>query len=490
MSFFSFEAVLSLAFVVMTIIFITTVVFFERKNPSATIAWVMVLVFLPVVGFIGYLFIGSGFKISRKKKYRLKAAGDDLYDNVIRQHLNIAEALQFIEDHQNTGRLISCLQNEGMSIYTSNNEVEVFTQGRPLFDRMLADMKEARDHIHMLYFIFSSDSLGQEITEVLTHKAKQGVEVRVIYDSFGTRTLGRPAIFKNLSRAGGQILGFSPLFSNFNSRFRLNYRNHRKIAVVDGCYGYVGGMNISDDSLGLNKKLCPWRDTHLRLSGSSVWFLQERFLMDWRYTNESEVREGLNAPKYYPECHDCGQQGVQIVSGGPDTSESPLKSGLLTMINTARRNIYLQTPYFSPDNSILDALRIAARSQVDVRLMVPDLYCDWIHWLSRMSALGYAQEVLASGVRVFLYPGFLHSKTQVADGLVTSIGTANINNRSYLLDFEINAYVYDSEFAAQNEAIFLADQEQCLELTSQWFEARSGLTRSAYNFARIFAPLM
>lgn len=487
---FSLETMLSLAFVVLTIIFITTVVFFERKNPAATIAWVMVLIFLPIVGFIGYLFIGSGFKINKRKKYRLKAASDDLYNNVILQHLNIAEALQFTEEHQSVGRLISYLQNAGMSIYTNNNIVEVFTQGRPLFDHMIADMKGAKDHIHLLYFIFQNDDLGREVTEILAHKAKQGVEVRVIYDSLGTRAFGLPPIFKQLRKAGGQVLGFSPLFSNFSSRFRLNYRNHRKIAVVDGCYGYVGGMNIGDDYLGLNKKLTPWRDTHLRLMGSSVWFLQERFLMDWRYTTGLEIEKSLNAPKYYPECSICGQLGVQIVSGGPDTGESTLKNGLLTMINSARRNIYLQTPYFSPDNSIMDALRIAARSQVDVRLMIPNLACDWLHWLSRMSALGYAREVLAGGVRVFLYPGFLHSKTQVSDGLVTCIGTANINNRSYLLDFEINAYVYDSEFAAQNETIFLKDQELCLELTPQWFKERNALTRSAYNFARIFAPLM
>ena len=482
----SIENIIYLAIITITAIFIGTVVFFERKNPAATIAWVMVLIFLPVFGFIGYLFIGSGFKINRKKKYRLKAMNDDLYNNIIRGHLNVSDALKFIESHQNMSRLVTYLYNEN-SAYTSGNKVEVFTQGRPLFDQMIADIKEAKDHIHMLYFIFDNDTLGREITDILIQKAKEGVEVRVIYDSLGTRAFGIPRLFRHLKKAGGQVLGFSPIFSNLSSRFRLNYRNHRKITVVDGQVGYVGSMNIHDGSLGLRKKFTPWRDTHLRLQGQSVWFLQERFLMDWRYTNELEMEECLNAPKYFPQCQRCGPHDVQICSSGPDIRENTIKSGLLTLINSARRNVYLQTPYFAPDDSVLDALCLAARSQVDVRLMLPNLND---HWLPHMSALGYAQEVLRSGVRVFLFPGFLHAKTQVADGLVTTIGTANINNRSYLLDFEINAFIYNAEFAAINENIFYEDQKQCLELTLEWFEQKSYLSRGIYNFSRLFAPLM
>lgn len=485
----SIDLFFSVTYIGLTIVCVATVVFFERKNPASTIAWVLVLVFLPVFGFIGYLFLGSGFRVNKKKKYKLKARSDDLYDNFIRRHLNIADVLKFIEAHENAARLLTYLHNEGEGVYTSDNRAEVFIDGNDLFPRMIADLENARDHIHLLYFIFNNDRLGREIAAILTRKARQGVDVRLIYDSVGSRAFFSPPIFRRLRQAGGQVLGFNPVISNFDSRFRLNYRNHRKITVIDGRVGYVGGMNIGDEYMGRDKRLTPWRDTHLRLTGSSVWFLQERFLMDWGYSSDMDLDARLNVPKFFPECRseDEGRLGVQIVSGGPDTAASPLKSGLLTMINSARRNIYLQSPYFSPDESLLDALRIAARSEVDVRLMLP-IISD--HWLSHMSTLGYARQVLESGVRVFLYHGFLHAKTAVSDGLVTSIGTANINNRSYLLDFEINAFIYDAGFAADCEKIFLRDQGNSTELTPEWFAAKGRLTQSVYNFTRLFAPLM
>jgi len=486
----SLESILAAAMLAMTSLFVLVVVFAERKNPASTIAWVLVLIFLPVIGFIGYLFIGSGFKVNKKKKYRMKALTDDLYDNHIRQHLNIADALKFIEGHQNAARLMTYLYNEGEGIYTADNQAEIFISGETLFPRMIEDLKEARDHIHLLYFIFNNDDIGREIASILTFKVKKGVEVRLIYDSVGSRAFFSPPIFRKLRKAGGQVLGFSPIFSNLGSHFRLNYRNHRKIVVVDGCIGYVGGMNIGDEYLGKDKKLRPWRDTHLRLTGSSVWFLQERFLMDWGYAKDTEIKDRLDAldvPRYFPEQCCYGELGVQIVSGGPDTEGSPLKSSLLTMLGTARRNVYLQTPYFAPDEAIMDALRIAAKSDIDVRLMLSGLND---HWLSQMSALGYARQALETGVRVFLYHGFLHAKCAVSDGLVSSIGTANINSRSYLLDFEVNAFIYDAKFAESYEQTFLADQENCLELNSEWFEKKGRLTQGAYNFSRLFAPLM
>jgi len=478
---------LTVIYMILSFICVGAVIFFERKNPASSIAWVLVLVFLPIIGFVAYLFIGSGFKVNKKKKYQIKARTDDLYDNFLRKNLNIAEALKFIEKHDNAARLMTYLFNEGEGIYTASNEAEIFLDGNPLFDRMIEDIRQAKNHIHLLYFSFNNDGLGRKISALLTEKARQGVEVRLIYDSLGSRAISSPPMFRALRRAGGQVRGFSPLLSNIASRFRLNYRNHRKITVIDGRIGYVGGMNIGDEYLGLNKKLRPWRDTHLRISGQAVWFLQERFLMDWGYSSDSDQDERLNIDKFFPHLKGEGRLGIQIVSSGPDTEGSPLKSGLLSMIYSARKNVYLQTPYFAPDDSIMDALRVAAQSEVDVRLMLPTLND---HTLSQMSALGYARQALNSGVRVFLYKGFLHSKTTVSDSLVSSVGTANINNRSYLFDFEVNAFIYDTAFAARCEQIFLEDQKNCLELTPQWFEEKSRLNNASYNFARLFAPLM
>ena len=467
MLFDSLGNLFTIIYIILTLLFVGTVVFFERKNPASTIAWVLVLVFLPFIGFIAYLFIGSGFRVNRKKKYQIKARADDLYDKLLRPHLSIADALKFIERHDNAARLVTYLSNEGESAYTSCNQAEIFLDGNKLFERMIEDIKNAQNHIHLLYFSFNNDRLGRKIAGLLTEKARQGVEVRLIYDSLGTRALTCPPMLKILRRAGGQVRGFSPILSNLASRFRINYRNHRKITVVDGRVGYVGGMNIGDEYLGHHKKLHPWRDTHLRLIGHSVWFLQERFLMDWGYANESEQEERLKVEKFFPPCEAKGKLGVQIVSGGPDTTESPLKSGLLSQIYSARKNVFLQTPYFAPDDSIMDALRVAAQSEVDVRLMLPSLND---HWLSQMSTLGYAYQALRSGVRVFLYQGFLHSKTAVPASLIAPVFTANINNRIYPLDFDVNAFVYDVDFATYCENIFLADQETCLALTRQCFE--------------------
>lgn len=483
----SIESLLYTTIVVITLLFVAAVVFFERKSPTSSIAWILVLIFLPVVGFIAYLFLGSGFRVSKSKKYKMKAINDDLYDNFIRQHLDIADALKFIEAHENAARLITYLYNEGEAIYSSDNQAEIFTDGRDMFPRMIEDLRNARDHIHMLYFIFNNDDVGREIAEILTDKARSGVEVRLIYDSVGSRAFFSPPIFRKLRKAGGQVLGFSPIASNLSYHLRLNYRNHRKITVVDGRVGYVGGMNIGDEYMGRKKKLSPWRDTHLRLAGSSVWFLQERFLMDWGYTSDMELKDEINTSRFFPECEAGGNLGIQIVSGGPDTAENPIKSGLITMLHSARRNVYLQSPYLSPDSSILDALRIAAKSDVDVRLMLPTL-SD--HWLVHMAALGYARQIMECGVRVFLYKGFIHAKTAVSDGLVSTVGSANISNRSYIYDFEVNAFVFDAGFAARCEEIFLNDQANSIELTPEWFKKKSRLTRSVYNFARLFAPLM
>lgn len=483
----SLEFLLYLFILIITLICIGAVAFFERKSPTSSIAWIMVLAFLPVIGVLAYFFFGNGFRINKKKKYEMKAINDSLYDHFLRKHLNIGPALKFMAAHESAARLMTYLHKGGEAVYTSDNHGEVFTDGNDLFPRMIEDLKKAQSHIHLLYFIFNNDRIGREIADILTAKAKEGVEVRLIYDSVGSRAIFSPPIFRQLRKAGGQVVGFSPIASNLNADLRLNYRNHRKIAVIDGRVGYLGGMNIGDEYMSRKKRLSPWRDTHLRLTGSSVWFLQERFLMDWGYTSNMELNSPLNLSKFFPVCDSCGQLGVQIVSSGPDTAENPIKSGLLTMLHSARKNIYLQSPYFSPDGSLMDALRIAAGSGVDVRLMLPIL-SD--HWLTHMAALGYARQVLDYGVRIFLYQGFIHAKTAVSDGLVTTIGSSNINNRSYIYDFEVNAFIYDQGFAAKYEEIFLADQARSLELTPQWFEEKNGWTRSVYNFARLFAPLM
>ena len=470
---------------VFSVICIIAVLFFERKNPASSLVWVLVLLFLPVAGFVFYLFLGSGFRVNKKRKYAQKAYKDDVYNNYIVKHLTFGRTKVFIDRNNDASRLLSYLRDGGEGVFTDDNDAKIYVDGNDMFRDLLEDMRQARNHIHVLFYIFRNDELGKEILSILESRARQGVEVKVIYDSVGT-LMAFDTMFGELRKAGGEVAPFSPLFSSLSSHLRLNYRNHRKIVVIDGVIGYVGGMNIGDEYRGRDKKLTPWRDTHLRVTGSAVWFLQERFIMDWGYATDSDPH-AIDIPTYFPDPIQSGNIAMQIISSGPDTYESPIKSGMLTMLYGARKSIFLQTPYYAPDESFLDAMRIAARSGVDVRLMIPTI---GDYQLVHRATLGYARESLANGVKVYMYKGFIHAKTLVVDGQVASIGTTNITNRSFTLDFEVNAFIYNQAFAMECERIFHHDEEHSMFLEPDHFDRLGSLTRASYNFARMFAPMM
>ena len=462
---------------------IIAVIFVERKNPSATIAWVLILISLPFIGFIAYAVFGSGFHINKKKRYAMKQVSDNIFRRILSKYISEGERIG-PGSELSYGRLIRYLENDGEHCYTDNNAVTVYTDGEAMFAAMKEDMRGAVNHIHLLYYIIRDDELGREIVGILTEKAREGVEVGVIFDSVGS-LLSTGGMFRELRAAGGRVGAFSPMLS-MSSRLRLNYRNHRKITVVDGIVGYVGGMNIGDEYLGKGKRLKPWRDTHLRLTGSSVSFLQERFLKDCMFVINREIPRDVPRA-FFPPPIQHGKVGIQIVSSGPDTATMSIKSGLLEMLYSARKNIYIQTPYFVPDESIMDALRIAASSGVDVRLMLPGVPDNPLVYAA---TLGYARQILSSGVKAYTYKGFLHAKTIVFDGAASSIGTANFDNRSFALNFEINAFIYCRDFAAKCENIFLRDIENCAELNEDWYIKRPLAARGFYNACRLLAPLM
>ena len=481
----SLYSALLISFSLLDLLCIITVIFFERKSPASTLAWILVLVFVPVVGFIAYIMFGSGFHVNKKKKYAVKAVTDSIYKNFVLHYVDVPSDSDTPENMTCT-RMIKYLENDGGYFYTQDNDVEIFLDGNAMFSRMKEDIRQAQKHIHLLYYIFRNDSLGRELIALLTEKARSGVAVRVIYDSLGSMLAFDHKMFKALREAGGEIEAFSPVFFTLSSHLRLNYRNHRKITVIDGSVGYVGGMNVGKEYLGQHKKLHPWRDTHLRLTGSSVNFLQERFLMDWIYASDTEVPpDALEQFFSRPKPHTT--LGVQIVSSGPDTKSNAIKNGLLEILYAARKNVFIQTPYFTPDESFIDALRIVARSGVDVRLMIPGLSDNFFVHTATYS---YALQLLDAGIKIYMYKGFLHAKTMVFDGEAASIGTANLGNRSFALNFEVNAFIYDKNFAARYEQIFLQDQEHCTELSDKWFAGRHPLIRATYGLSRLLAPLM
>lgn len=471
---------------ILSLISIIIVIFFERKNPQSSLSWIMVLVFLPYIGVIAYIVFGSGFRIRKRKQYRLKTITDELFSLFMSKRLDVGNTIEKAMHHPSAARAIMYLANDADGPCTTDNTVDVFTDGNEMYSRLLKDLRQAKDHIHLLFFIFREDRIGSEILSLLTEKAKAGIEVRLLYDSLGSfLSVGKK--FTELRAAGGEVLEFAPIVPLITSSFRINYRNHRKIVVIDGAIGYVGGMNIGDEYRGGNPKLSPWRDTHLRLTGSSVWFLQERFIMDWSYANETEARDEVSAGRYFPAPTHKGNLGVQIASSGPDTKKSAIKNGFLSILYSATDYVYIQSPYFAPSESLLDALHVAARAGVDVRLMVSRLHD---HLSVHLSTYGYIRQIMDYGVRIFQYDGFIHSKTIVSDDLAVSVGSMNLTNRSFTQDFEINAFIFDKKFNKKNREIFLADQQKCIELTPDWFAKQGKIFKVACNVARLLAPLI
>ncbi|MCM2466245.1 cardiolipin synthase [Methanoculleus sp. CWC-02] len=460
-------------------IFAVVVIFFERRNPTATLAWLMVLFFLPLIGFVLYLFLGQNY--TRQRLFTLKEKDDATLGSIFEeQHRRLLEGQYWLSnpEAEQYRDVILALLRSNRALLTQDNRIEIYTDGKEKFEALFAAIRNASHHIHLEYFIVNNDELGREVVHALAAKAKEGLEVRLLFDALGARAGGGSrAAFRELTDAGGYIGVFFP------SIYRVNYRNHRKIAVIDGRIGFIGGFNIGDEYLGKGP-LGYWRDTAVKITGQAVKMLQLRFFLDWNFTTNEYLRAD---PVYFPEQDGGGTTAVQIVSGGPDTRRSPIKEGYIKLINAARESVYLQTPYFIPDDSISDALRLAALSGVDVRLMIP---CKPDHPFVYWATLSFAADLLDSGVRVYTYDnGFIHAKTIVVDGKAGSVGSANWDVRSFRLNFEANAFFYDAAVGAEVKKRFLQDLALSTEITQEWYRERSRRIRIKESISRLFSPL-
>ncbi|MBF8982824.1 cardiolipin synthase [Lutibacter sp. B2] len=479
----SFISTLSLLFI-LNILLAIVIIFLERKNPTSTLAWLMVLVLLPNIGFILYLIFGQN--LSKQKMFKLKTEEDQLLRKMVLEQISYLKNNEIYFNDPSIQQYQDMIHMHLMSsdaIFSQDNEVEIFTDGKEKFDALIESIEEAQDHIHMLYYIFKNDSLGKRIVDALTKKAKEGVEVRLLYDAVGGHNLPRN-FFKELKDVGGQVVSFFP-FKIPLINFRINFRNHRKLAIIDGTYGFIGGFNIGNEYLGLDKKFGYWRDTHLKLNGSAVQMIQIRFMLDWQYASKETMAYDS---RYFPEITMNGKTGIQIVSSGPDSEQEQIKNGYLKIIHSAKESIYIQTPYFIPDESILSALRIAALSGIDVRLMIPSKPDHmFVYW----ATYSYIGELLKSGVRTFVYDkGFIHAKTIVVDGKLASVGTANIDVRSFKLNFEVNAFIYDTFTSNKLKSIFEKDMIDCSELTSDLYNQRSRIIKFKESIFRLLSPIL
>ncbi len=472
-----------------TLISIITVFADRNRDIAAIWAWLLVLIVFPGFGLIIYLFLGR--KISREDIFNLREQAKvglpeylQTQTMIAKEQLEQMERLDFHDTKNRRYEVARMLMQIEQPPLASDNAVEFFTDGHDKFRRLLQDISRAEHHIHIGYYIFRGDQLGKKVVAALEERAREGVKVKVLYDPVGARTLKR-SLFKELESYGGQTEpSFGAKFHLLN--IRLNYRNHRKIAVIDGKIGYTGGFNIGDDYLGEYEKMGYWRDTHLRITGSAVHQLQARFIIDWNASKRSDLIAYESF--YFPIIKPQGDKEVQIVSSGPDTEEEAIKKGFIKMIHLAKDSIYIQTPYFIPDDALRETIQIALLSGVEIKLMIPN---KPDHPFIYQATLSYVEELMNMGAEVYIYDkGFLHAKTIVVDEEIFSVGTANFDIRSFRLNFEVNAFVYDQELAREQIQYFMEDVEDSYLLTPEIVDTYSLWDRFKQQFSRLLSPIL
>lgn len=465
-----------LAVYVVVIIIVMVRVLMDNRQPAKTMAWMLVLTFIPMLGIILYFFFGQ---TTRKERKIWQYSMDQLTKHSM---------LEFVEQKRlhlsNEYReLIKLFMNQNWVLPFKNNETEIYTSGYEFFPSLLMEIGKAEHHIHLDTFIIASDPLGQIVADALIDKARQGVEVRVIYDDVGSwKTKNR--FFDRMRAEGIKVYAFMPVrFPIFTSK--VNYRNHRKICVIDGEVGFIGGMNIANRYVKGIKQLA-WRDTHVKINGAAVYGLQRAFLVDWFFVS----RELITDHVYYPASKVAENDSlIQIVTSSPTSLWPEIEQGYVRVLTSAKRYVYMETPYFLPTDPILFAMRTAALSGVDVRLMIPyETDTKIVEWASRT----YVLATVKAGVKVYLYKaGFNHSKLLVADDSIATIGSTNVDFRSFENDFEANAFFYDKKTALEVKEIFLKDQEECIALEDvRNLTHRSFLQRLWESIIRLLSPLL
>lgn len=482
-----FDIINTLAIIlfIVNLLLATVLIFIERKDATSTWAWLLVLYFIPFLGFIIYLLIGQ--TLSRRKMFEWEGIQKIGIESVIeeqKEHIKDPD-FAFNEPVVDESRdLIYMMLINNDAILTKNNEVRLFTDGHEKFEQLLLDIKNAKSFIHMQYYIFRNDEIGKKIIRALTARAREGVKVRFLYDDLGSRSLKRKHL-SELEQAGGEIGVFFPSkLSPVN--LRLNYRNHRKLINIDGSLGYVGGFNVGDEYLGKSKKFGYWRDTHLRLKGPAVHSIQTRFILDW---NQAAKNYHISyEDRYFPTIESTGSTPIQMVSSGPDSEWEQIKSGYLKMIMKAEDSIYIQTPYFIPDQTLLDALKVACLSGINVQIIIPNKPDHmFVYW----ATLSHVGELLKVGAKVYTYEnGFIHAKTLIVDRKISSVGTANIDMRSFKLNFEVNAFIYEKELAEKLLAKFDEDLKLSKLYTLEIYEQRPKWIRFKESISRLLSPIL
>lgn len=464
---------------VAVIVGIMLTVLMDNRQPAKTIAWVLVLLFVPVVGIVLYIFFGQN---TRKMKL---ISGRSL------DQLSKRSMLEFVEQRnlrmpEYFSSLVRLFTNQSLSLPFKDNAVEFYTDGYQFFPALLQAIKGATNHIHLNTYIIADDPLGRLVSDALIAKAREGVEVRLIYDDVGCWRVPE-RFFDRMRQAGVKVRSFMPVrFPAFTSK--VNYRNHRKVCVIDGTQGFIGGMNIALRYVkGLHGGTLPWRDTHMRLRGSVVYALQRAFLVDWYFVD----RTLINDHRYYPPMpwHISNDSLAQVVTSSPIAQWPDIMQGYVRILLEAKRYVYMETPYFLPTEPVMFAMRTAALAGVDVRLLIPRRSDAWLIQLASMS---YVTETLEAGVKVRLYEnGFNHSKLLVADDQISTCGSTNIDFRSFENNFEANVFFYDRQTALRIKDIYMRDEDCSINFSeARELHHRPYMHRFVESLLRLLSPLL
>lgn len=467
------------------VVLFSVLIVLKNKNPVKTLSFLFVLAILPFLGILIYYFFGQDYRKYKifEKKY--------IFDNETLKkwrkafRLDQEERSDFKDEFgEGIFKLYSLLRHNEKAILTFDNEVDLLINGEQKFERLKKDLANAEDHIHMEYFVFLDDEQGIGIIEILCEKARKGVQVKLIYDDVGSNISSRSK--RLLTNSGVEHYPFLPvLFSNSTSK--INYRNHRKIVVIDGQIGYLGGINIDKKYNNNFQNNRYWRDTHMRIQGAAVGSLQSSFFLSWNFVAKKDIELNL---KYFPKGKPVRNDpvAVQIIASGPDTDWENIMEAMFTAINTARKQICITTPYLIPNSQILTALTTASRSGVDVRIIIPRKSDSWA---AQYATDSYIEQLARSGIRIFRYSkGFVHAKTMVIDDVFSSIGTANLDYRSFSLNFEINALIYNKGINRQMRDFFEIDIKESEEVDYERWKQRGLARRLQESFSRLWAPLL
>jgi cardiolipin synthase len=463
-------------------------IIYDTHDNSKTLAYLLLAVFVPIFGVIFYFSFGINYR--KRKMYTKKIIEDEglvkkLEDSILRYSQTTFDKGDAAV--QSNKELAYMLVKDKGSALTADNAVKLLINGEMKFPEVLKALESANHHIHFEYYIYEDDEIGRKIEEVLIRKAKEGVEVRFIYDDFGSRTI-RKKLVPRLIAAGVQAFAFHEIiFIAFANR--LNYRNHRKIIIVDGITGFVGGINVSDRYI--NKQQDSkffWRDTHLRIDGAGVQYLQTLFIADWNFCSNESLEPNQH---YFPDRRTIpkfGDKVVQIAASGPDCDTSTILFSMLQVINGAKEEILISTPYFIPGESIMNALLVSSLGGLKVKLLVP---YDSDSVFVNAAASSYYNELLKAGVDIYLYTkGFMHAKTMIADRKIAVVGTANMDHRSFDLNFEVNAIVYDEDFASELRTTFMSDLKDSIKIDQLEWENRPVYRKLLDKIARLVSPML